>query len=380
MKRISLALLLLVGGVALAQPVPVTSGELLDAKATIDKTGIRFKKWDKDDAYFKIESKLTSDLKKAQGKKEFTQEDADIKLKVYDIPKGVEYEYILKKKPLVNQFVLDLEFTDLVFFYQPPLTQAEIDEGAIRPENVIGSYAVYHATKKHYEIGETNYKAGKAFHIYRPKAIDDNGIEQWCEYNTDVQETAQLVITCPQSWLDTAKYPVIIDPTVGDTDGGASCDTQLYLFGTIYTLSDNAVVTAIDASVFENVAGSHDYRGAIWDDNAGTPNNRLALGTAIQMNTGSCPNENYVTSPVASASVNAQDIWIGGSHSENFPGNNISCNYDNGNNGYEYGAGAAYPPPDPFPAGSARANRQYSVFATYTIAGAAIPQAPVIIF
>src|SRR3990167_3405653 len=90
---------------------------------------------------------------------------------------GFEIEVVLKEKPATNKFDFQLSgYQDLDFFYQPALTQQEIDEGASRPENVIGSYAVYHKTKANHQMGSINYATGKAFHIYRPKAIDANGV------------------------------------------------------------------------------------------------------------------------------------------------------------------------------------------------------------
>ncbi|GAJ08531.1 unnamed protein product, partial [marine sediment metagenome] len=73
---------------------------------------------------------------------------------------GFEFEIVLKEKPATNQIVLDIQARGLRFSYQPPLTQQEIDRGADRPDNVVGSYAVYHATKKN-----NQYMTGKAFHM-----------------------------------------------------------------------------------------------------------------------------------------------------------------------------------------------------------------------
>src|SRR3989304_956204 len=95
--------------------------------------------------------------------------------------KTFEFEAILQEKPLSNVFNFQLTGTEnLNFFYQPALTQQEIDEGAERPENVVGSYAVYHKTKgvMNDESG-MEYKVGKALHIYRPKVTDANGDRVW---------------------------------------------------------------------------------------------------------------------------------------------------------------------------------------------------------
>ena len=65
----------------------------------------------------------------------------------------LEYEIVLAKKPLTNTIELALDFPKgLSFFYQSALTQEEIDNGYLRPDNVIGSYAVYWNKKNNMEI------------------------------------------------------------------------------------------------------------------------------------------------------------------------------------------------------------------------------------
>ena len=93
-----------------------------------------------------------------------------------------EIEVVLNEKPATNVFDFTIDGTEnLDFFYQSELTAEEIAEGASQPENVVGSYAVYHKTKANHRVGSTNYATGKAFHIYRPKAIDANGVETWAQ-------------------------------------------------------------------------------------------------------------------------------------------------------------------------------------------------------
>src|SRR3990167_4927105 len=128
---------------------------------------------------------------------------------------GYEIEIILNEKPLTNTFDFQIDGAEqLDFFYQPALTQKEIDEGASRPDNVIGSYAVYHKTKANHRMGDINYATGKAFHIYRPKAIDANGVEVWAELNIT---GGTLTVTVPVTFLSSAVYPVKVDPTFGWT-------------------------------------------------------------------------------------------------------------------------------------------------------------------
>lgn len=134
---------------------------------------------------------------------------------------GFEFEWLLPRKPSTNVLSATIATKELDFFYQPPLTKEEIKEGLQRPENVEGSYAVYHKTKQNNRIGGKHYKTGKAFHIYRPKAIDAEGNEAWCELNIDEQH-GLLTVTVPQEFLDQAIYPVLVDPTFGYTSVGSS--------------------------------------------------------------------------------------------------------------------------------------------------------------
>jgi hypothetical protein len=137
---------------------------------------------------------------------------------------GLELEIILKTKPSVNIFSFSIQTQDLKFYYQPPLTPEEVASGCIRPENVVGSYAVYHASRTNMHRSKADaekYKAGKAFHIYRPKATDSAGNTTWCELHID-EIKGILTITVPQEFLDKAVYPVSVDPTFGYTTVGGS--------------------------------------------------------------------------------------------------------------------------------------------------------------
>src|SRR3990167_744117 len=137
-------------------------------------------------------------------------------------PEGAyEFEVILKEKPLTNKIEFTLETKGLDFFYQPELTQEEIDEGTIRPENVVGSYAVYASENKINYVGGKEYKAGKVGHIFRPKIIDSAGTEVWGELHI---ENGILSVTIPQEFLDVAVYPIrhAAGLTFGYTVAGAT--------------------------------------------------------------------------------------------------------------------------------------------------------------
>ena len=159
---------------------------------------------------------------------------------------GLEVEILLKNKPKSNSFDFSIETKGLDFFYQPELTIEEKDRGASRPDNVVGSYAVYHKTKRNNNLKtKHDYKTGKAFHIYRPKAIDAEGVESWCELNISGN---RLSVTVPQSFLDKAVYPVIVDPTFGyETAGVSEFQNSNAIIGSIFELIDSANITQISA-------------------------------------------------------------------------------------------------------------------------------------
>lgn len=176
-----------------------------------------------------------------------------VEVHYYDIKKGellhdkvlesdvYEVEVILLEKPDINIVEFDIETKGLKFYYQPELTQEEIDEGAERPENVIGSYAVYHESKQgdYSKMGLKNYRAGKVFHIYRPKIIDSAGTEVWGKLNITGN---LLTVEIPQEFLNNAVYPVLVDPTFGYTTLGSSAST----FN-----SDDAIASAIYSTPIE---------------------------------------------------------------------------------------------------------------------------------
>src|SRR3990172_4914282 len=124
---------------------------------------------------------------------------------------GFEFEVHLPNNPPVNFLDFSMNDKDLDWFYQGELTAQEIAEGATRPENVVGSYAVYHKYKGGVnEAGGKEYKVGKAFHVYRPHVVDANANETWGVLSLT---SGILRIEVDQTWLDNAVYPVVIDPT-----------------------------------------------------------------------------------------------------------------------------------------------------------------------
>ena len=115
---------------------------------------------------------------------------------------GLSYEVIFTQRPVSNEVRFNMLFPEgLMFWYQPPLTQEEIDEGAERPENVVGSYAVY------WKKRDNKYKTGKFCHIFRPRLVDAWG--EWIWGEVEVLER-RLIFKMDAEWLDNAHYPVVL--------------------------------------------------------------------------------------------------------------------------------------------------------------------------
>jgi len=173
---------------------------------------------------------------------------------------GFEFEVILKKKPKTNKIVLNIETQGLKFYYQPELTPEEIAEGSFRPDNVVGSYAVYHATRTNMHRGKVDaekYKCGKAFHIYRPKIADAEGKWIWGQLSLD-EQAGTLTTIIPQEFLDRAVYPVSVDPNFGyETKGGTSYLYILYMRTLALTFPDAGTVTSLTGYIFSQTEGAN---------------------------------------------------------------------------------------------------------------------------
>lgn len=218
---------------------------------------------------------------------------------------GFEFEVILKKKPKTNQIVFDIEIQGLKFHYQPPLTTDEIADGAIRPDNVVGSYAVYHATKRDHIIGRTNYKCGKAFHIYRPKITDAEGEWIWGELSID-EDAGTLTVTIPQDFLDNAVYPISVDPNFGEEDEGGTTFGSSRIRGSFFTCPATADGTSISVYAKRDYfAGSSTFKCALYKESDDTFVKGTSEGEAAPL-TPDWYTENFTDAP----SLTNIDYWI----------------------------------------------------------------------
>lgn len=238
--------------------------EVGDIESTDFKPNIKLKRWGKEcfiKVGFPTEKTIAPIVLENQKSQKIKWATSNKEINFYPTEKkeGFEFEIILKEKPSTNLINLDIEARNLAFYFQPPLNQEKQEQGLTcseteckdkegnvviyRPENIVGSYAVYHKSKQgdFSKVGGKNYKAGKAFHIYRPKITDSVGKEVWGELNIDV-ENKILSIKIPQEFLDTAVYPVRIDPEFGyHTIGGSSLSAYNMMIGGNYAGSVGTV-------------------------------------------------------------------------------------------------------------------------------------------
>jgi len=294
---------------------------------------------------------------------------------------GLEFEAILKKKPQTNIFNIPIETLNLKFYYQPPLTEefnpedCEVytetyiktrnGEEFFRPPEVVGSYAVYHATRTNTHRSKEDaekYKTGKAFHIYRPKAIDSVGNETWCDLKVD-EAKGVLTITIPQDFLDKAVYPVTIDPTFGyETVGASYSDANNKIMGSVFTISESGAAESITAYISET--GTRTYRFGIYkhDDSSfigETESTTPSATTSAKWHT-----LNFYD-PKPSLTANTEYVLVVKVHK--YGGRYFY--YDSGetNQGHYQSISWTNGEPDwPNPASFTHNNNKYSIYCTYT--------------
>ena len=226
----------------------------------------------------------------------------------------------------------------------------------IDQRNVVGSYAVYHETNRN-----NNYKTGKVFHIYRPQVKDSKGNTIWGELSIVGNV---LSVTVDQTWLDKANYPVVIDPTIGYTSiGGSNRATATDAFiGPRRTASENGTITSI---TWYNGSGPSDdgpQKLAVYEM-TGTSGAFIAGTDEVSSQSSNSWHELSVTSGGA-ALTDTKDYFIVHWGSE------AQMKYDSGSERGTFDAFAyvaSFPDPNTFSADGA--DRDYSIYATYTAGG-----------
>ena len=291
---------------------------------------------------------------------------------------GVEFDVILKEKPDSNVFEFPIETQGLKFYYQPPLhpehpTWADTDgdgkADTFRPENVVGSYAVYHESRQgdYTQLGGKNYKTGKAFHIYRPKVTDAEGKEIWGKLNID-EKAGVLTVTIDQNWLDNAAYPVKIDPNFGyEVAGGSETSAGVNeMQGSLFT-SPADVDFANSISVYMSELSPTQFKGIIvsHSDMHIITN---GIGEATDLNTSyptySWHTSSFSTPPSLSPNTEYVLMWVVGDCTS-------MIKYDTGDTdqGHDDDSNSFASPSDPTDA--QHTDYKFSIYCTYTSGSAA---------
>jgi hypothetical protein len=186
----------------------------------------------------------------------------DYRYETIQLTDGYEVNLILNKPPPTNIFYYPITVKNAEFYYQPPLTPEEVAQGCVRPENVVGSYAVYGPKK------DNEYGTGKIMHIYRPKVTDAKGAWVWgaLDYKDGV-----LSVTVDPVWLSKAVYPVTIDPTFGYTSQGASSTTIGVgsAIGGLYNSPASSGMYGVDMRAYIINGNGHNVKMGIWVGSAG---------------------------------------------------------------------------------------------------------------
>ncbi len=276
-----------------------------------------------------------------------------------------EWNVVLKEDPGDSMLCYPLELSGLTVYYQGALSAEDILNGAVRPDSVVGSYAVYHSTRRgDIVLGDgrpARYGTGKAFHIYRPRVWDSRGDTVWGTLQID---TTARTLSVPLSakWLEAAAYPVTIDPTFGKTDIGGSTKS---LTGR-WRGGEFSCANAGDAdSITVYVSNSCDVGAAVYDDNGGLPGNLIDSSTSAVASGGA----GWVSfaSALTPSYTASTTYHIGGIDA----GTDPIMAYDDGSDEGSYYAGS-WPPADPANS-PAESSRIYSAYVTYSSGGGSEP-------
>ena len=289
----------------------------------------------------------------------FTELDSNGKEHIVSQKELFEFDIILNEKPATNVVELEIETKGLSFYYQPELTQEEKNDGAFRPENVVGSYAVYHESKQgdYSKMGGKNYMAGKAFHIYRPKIFDADGAEVWGVLNIDEKERI-LSVKVPQEFLDSAVYPVRVDPTFGySADGGSSATIGAnYIYETEGTPISAGNATSI--SVYLGSTKPTTAKCAFYKTSDGALDTSDGTEEKTSFTSNALNTFNYGTSPAVTIQEHRVAIWTDSTYNLKFDtGFTDTAGYES----LTYGTW-----PDPITWNWTGLDFKYSIYATYT--------------
>jgi len=311
-----------------------------------------------------------------------TWEKGNLKAEFYDYNEGeggYKFVWYLKRKPKTNKLTFSLQTKGLKFYYQSPLTQKITDEQkakgytatetdifdengkvvAHRPENVVGSYAVYHESKGGMvDKDGKDYKTGKAFQIYRPHLIDANGKEAWGILSIDTN-AGTYSVEIPQAFLDTAVYPIKSNDTFGYTSE-ASTASWAYVdnfVGSAFTFpSGGGTVSSISFLTNQSIVAN--AKGIICRKiTKNIVSDGISVAIAISRYSKTWQTADYETSPVLTGGIGYIFGFV--------PSNDAYTFYDTGDANQGYLDNNSYDSPQDLGNVTLSTNK-FSVYVTYT--------------
>lgn len=353
--------------------------EIGDSKQDQFFPQFKTKHWD-NEANFSL--RYITDYTKGQVKTEgskvkWVEDKQEVHLYDLDIDEdgGYEIEILLREKPDTNVFNFSLQTKGLKFLHQPELTKEEIEQGFHRPDNVVGSYAVYHESKRNNFTNGKHYRTGKAFHIYRPHVKDAAGNETWAELSIN-ERSGVLSVEVPQEYLNNAVYPVLVDPTFGYTSAGSSNlspggSNTIYHYNESggFNIGTGFTVDNIDMYAARQSGSSNNLKTFIYSETGGVATDLEVSTSGVLLNSTSFSWKTFT--PTTSPELTSGDYYIGfvadsnGWYLKYDSDASYSVSYvtDFSENFYST-------PPDPFPTSGDDSftfgSRKASLYATYT--------------
>ncbi len=299
---------------------------------------------------------------------------------------GYKMVWFLNEKPINNKIEFNIESSGLNFYYQPPLTDEyqngfsqefatsiivnatsvqDLDGNVLmeRPENVVGSYAVYHSTKGGMnDVYGKDYKVGKAFHIFRPHIIDAEGKETWGILKI---ENGIYSVEIPQDFLDKAIYPIKSNDELGYHTIGKTLqeDSSDYMFAGKFPSSANGTISSLTIYTHTSTYDDGPAQVGIYkkDGDGGDSHSLEGSNTSAFVPTTNDWTTRTLTASILTGSEYLLSIWA----------EEYSWNYDTTSVEYQIMRySLAYPGawPDPLNVDDATFwnNNSFSIYATYT--------------
>lgn len=292
----------------------------------------------------------------------------------------LEHSITFNSKPVSNGLIFSVDCSpNIEWCYQPALTQDEIDAGAQRPANVVGSYALYidkaHKFVDPQGIEIVNYATGKYCHIYALTLTDANNNVSYAPLNYNPL-TKKLIATMDNNWLTNATYPVVVDPEIGyHSNGSTLLGIVLAAYSDIfsaarYTASAGDVITKYSAYLFSGSGYPYTCGMTAYDFNGSIPVNRLAQETVLTI-TDSNTGKWWDSSTVSQSLTNGTVYIVAMGHSSS---TDLYGYYDTGGSNNNSRCDGATALPDPW-VDSFQSNYKVSIYATVT-QGGQVPYQP----